>query len=513
VLAVALAASMLMAAPVAALAQGYICAEGGGSLANDDWAKPAFEWMFRHGNTLAAKEGTPLRAVILGAIDDGETPPTEEELAGAEDEAVERFRAGGAASIRQLYINAGNAGDDKVAAAIREAHMVWIRGGAQSRYCRAWKGTPVEAAIRGVFARGGVVGGTSAGCAVLGEFIYDAAGGSCEASDALRDPFAKEISFTTGFLELVPRVIFDSHFTERARIARLPVFLGRIRADHGRDALGIGMDSRTALCIGPDGDAEVFGSGTACFLHLTPESRIALLPGDGTWPTPPTITNIAVRQIVAGEKLNIRQMTAALAAPATRSSAAAADSAAKPGQPRKEVDRTDARFIRGDATRHAQRGMKFIDPEQPKSALFDGGLIVADGTGDVPGAVVATRSLTLKDRTQNAAGGVLWVLANSDARWGSFMDMGAALRSTDDGKLQSYFPHGKLGAAMSAPVFIKTEQFKPGAKPPTARQACSFDGLRMHVLAAGWSFDPATGAAIAPAVQATGPAPEGPAAK
>lgn len=493
------AALLLITIPGAArpaLAQGYICAEGGGSVANDDWAVPAFDWMLRHGGELARQEGVPLRAVILGSMEDSETPPSEEELAGAEDEAVERLRSGGKATVRQFYINATNARDEKVAAAIREAHIIWIRGGAQSRYCRAWKGTPVEESIRAVFGRGGVVGGTSAGCAILGEIIYDAAEGSCEASDALRDPFAKQISFTTGFLELTPRVLFDSHFTERARVARLAVFLARVRHDLGRDVLGIGLDSRTALCIGPDGEAEVFGTGAACLMHLTPESRIWLRPGDGAWPTPPTVTDIAVRQIVSGEKVNIRKIPATLAA----SDAAKGSAGDGPlGQPRKEVDRTDGRLIRGDATKHAQRGALFIDPELPKSALFDGALTLTPGTGEIPGMVAATRTLQIRDRTQNAAGGVLWGLATTDARWGTFLDMGAALRLAENGRMQSYFPHGKLGAAMSAPVFVKSGAFTPGPKPPAARQSCSFDGLRMHILAAGWSFDPATGEAFAPA--------------
>lgn len=498
-----LAALALFAAllPVrSAAAQGYICAEGGGSVASDDWAGPAFEWMLLHGGRLAREEGTPLRAVILGSMDDNEAPPSEEELAGAEDEAVERLKADGKAAVRQFYINATNHRDEQVAEAIRQAHIVWIRGGAQSRYCKSWKGTPVEEAIRAVFARGGVVGGTSAGCAVLGEIIYDAAEGSCEASDALRDPFAKQISFSTGFLELTPRVIFDSHFTERARIARLAVFLARIRHDLKRDVLGIGLDSRTALCIAPDGEAEVFGTGAVCLMHLTPASRISIRSGDGTWPTQPTVTDVAVRQIVAGEKINIRKLTSALADPGG-SLGDTATAAGPIGAPRKQVDRTDTRFIRGDATKHAQRGAYFIDPEHSKNALFEGTLAVAAGTGDLPGMVAATRSLQIRDRTQNAAGGVLWALTTTDARWGTFLDMGAALRVNARSRMESYFPHGKLGAAMSAPVFVKTAAFKPGAKPPAPRQSCSFEGLRMHVLGAGWSFDPATGEAFPPETQ------------
>ncbi len=486
------------------LAQGSICAEGGGSLANDDWAKPAFAWMMRQAEPLAKQdgEGGGVRVVMLGSMDEGVPAPSEEELAQLEDEGAARFTANGAISVRQLYINSGTARDEATLKTVREAHIIWIRGGSQSQYCKTWKGTPLEAAIRSVFARGGVVGGTSAGCAVLGEVIYDAAGGSLDPNEALRNPFAKQISFTQGFLELTPGVIFDSHLTERARIARLPILLARIRSDLGRDVLGVGIDVRTALCIGPDGAAEVFGTGAACFMWLTPQSRVTVERAKGDWPTPPLVTDVAVRQILTGEKVNIRSMVSQLLTP-EQITQTKADWTIPATEFKKDIDRTDARFIRGDATKHAERGQYFMSPALPSAALFHGTFMLSDGTNEVPGAVVATRVFSLKDRTQTAAGGVLWALATTDARWGSFMDMGAALRMLDDGRLQSYFPNGKLGAAMSAPVFIKSATFKPGLTMPAPRerQACSFVGLTMHILPVGWSFDPQSGTLTAPGSQ------------
>ncbi len=484
--------------------QGSICAEGGGSLANDAWAAPAFDWMMKQARPFAERtkggEGG-VRVVVLGSRDGEQDQPAEEEPAEGSRDAASRFKACGAASVRQFSINATGARDEQLAAAIRDAHIIWIRGGSQTRYCQWWKGSPVESAIREVYSQGGVVGGTSAGCAVLGEVIYDAAGGSCDAAAALRDPFARQISFTTGFLELTPGVIFDSHFTERARIARLAVFLGRIRVEQGRDVLGIGMDSRTALCVDPNGVAEVFGTGAACLMHLTPDSRITIRPPRGEWPTPPLITGISLRQIVAGERVNIRELTSGLLS-CERIAELSREWSVEPAELKKEVDRTDARFIRGDASMHARRGRFFIDPDLPQDALFTGALVLSKGTDEVPGAVVATRCLAFAERTQNAAGGVLWALATTDARWGSFMEMGAAIRLTDDGRVQSYFPHGKLGPAMSAPVFIKTDAFRPGEKPRDARQTCSFEGLRMHVLSPGWTVSLRTGDAAPPVIDA-----------
>ena len=59
---------------------------------------------------------------------------------------------------------------------IRNAEAIFIAGGDQSNYIRYWKDTPVEDAINFVAAKPAPIGGTSAGMAVLGEYVYSAEG-------------------------------------------------------------------------------------------------------------------------------------------------------------------------------------------------------------------------------------------------------------------------------------------------------------------------------------------------
>src|SRR5579863_7670586 len=68
------------------------------------------------------------------------------------------------------------AADPAVAEIIRKAEVVFIAGGDQANYIRGWKGTPVEKAINEGIAAGKPIGGTSAGLAVEGEFVYGALG-------------------------------------------------------------------------------------------------------------------------------------------------------------------------------------------------------------------------------------------------------------------------------------------------------------------------------------------------
>src|ERR1700733_8410340 len=64
--------------------------------------------------------------------------------------------------------------DPAVAGIIRHAEAVFIAGGDQARYIHFWLGTPVQDAINANLSGGKPIGGTSAGLAVEGEFIYGA---------------------------------------------------------------------------------------------------------------------------------------------------------------------------------------------------------------------------------------------------------------------------------------------------------------------------------------------------
>ena len=56
---------------------------------------------------------------------------------------------------------------------VQRAEIVFFAGGDQCNYVRLIKGTALEAAVEAVHARGGGVGGTSAGEAIQGEIVYD----------------------------------------------------------------------------------------------------------------------------------------------------------------------------------------------------------------------------------------------------------------------------------------------------------------------------------------------------
>lgn len=173
-------------------------------------------------------------------------------------------------SVETLIItNRTGASDPFVVDKINNAEALFIAGGDQANYVDYWKGTPVEDAIHNLIARNVPVGGTSAGLAVLGEFVFSAANGTVDSSTALGNPYGRRITLEKDFL-VVPHLnglITDSHFVTRDRMGRLVTFLARLVQDGWTtQAKGLGIDEETAVVVDENGNASLFGNGSAYFL-------------------------------------------------------------------------------------------------------------------------------------------------------------------------------------------------------------------------------------------------------
>jgi cyanophycinase-like exopeptidase len=170
------------------------------------------------------------------------------------------------------------AGSPYAARRLGEASSIFMDGGDQSVYVRAWKDSGLAAAINAaVRGRRVPIGGNSAGLAVMGEFSYAALHGhDLVAAEALADPFNPWMTLETDFLRLpgLEGAITETHYAERGRQGRLVAFLARLLAD-GRGRLGalygIGVDEGSCLAIDGEGRARVFGTGSAWI--LVPQSR------------------------------------------------------------------------------------------------------------------------------------------------------------------------------------------------------------------------------------------------
>lgn len=171
-------------------------------------------------------------------------------------------------SVETLLINSRElANNDTVAYIIRNAEMVFIAGGDQSDYMRYWKGTKVQHALNYLLKeKKAPVGGTSAGCAILGGFYYSGETGGLTSAEALENPYNNNVTLYKGdFLQapFLDQVITDQHYLARNREGRSLVFLGRILKDWNIAANAIAVDERVAVCIDQDGIASVHADYSA----------------------------------------------------------------------------------------------------------------------------------------------------------------------------------------------------------------------------------------------------------
>lgn len=154
----------------------------------------------------------------------------------------------------------------RAAAIVSRAQNVFFAGGDQADYV-IWKGGPLAAAVQRVYDRGGIVGGTSAGLAILGQYAFDAVAGDrthdVHTADAVPDPKEPAISFTENFLSFPPLrgVITDTHFHQRDRFGRLAAFLALLR-QRGHSVRGIGVDARSVLVVDRRGIATLLLQGS-----------------------------------------------------------------------------------------------------------------------------------------------------------------------------------------------------------------------------------------------------------
>src|SRR5208337_1375255 len=164
-----------------------------------------------------------------------------------------------------------------------KAEVVFIAGGDQSNYVRGWQGTPVEKAINDGIAAGKPIGGTSAGLAVQGEFVYGCMKDKPDdkdlaSTDVLPNPFFDRVTLVREFLKVphLENLITDSHFAKRDRMGRTLGFLARIMKDGWSSTpREVAIDEKSAVLVEADGKATVVGTGKgAYFLRPTQAPEI-----------------------------------------------------------------------------------------------------------------------------------------------------------------------------------------------------------------------------------------------
>jgi cyanophycinase len=225
----ALAIAALVCAAVAATAQpapkGHLVIVGGGGTPDVVLAK-----------AIALAGGPAARIVVF---------PQASELAETGDVNVEMWKKAGATDVRWMPLT-----DPKAAReAVEAAAFIWFPGGDQVKLMKAFDGTGVPEAILKRYRAGAVVGGTSAGAAVLSSIMLT--------GDADLQSITAGATKTLPGLGLWPQAIVDQHHLKRQREARLISLV----LEHPA-IVGVGIDERTAVILSGGTKAEVVGEST-----------------------------------------------------------------------------------------------------------------------------------------------------------------------------------------------------------------------------------------------------------
>jgi cyanophycinase len=256
---------------------GYVLMGGGGDVA------AAFSWMIERANG-----GDFL--VLRAAGSDAYNP-------------FVRKLGPGLNSVATLILRTREASDDStVLDKIKKAEAIFFAGGDQWNYVSRWKGTGLARAVQERIQAGVPVGGTSAGLAILGQYVFSAERDTVTSEQALGDPYHEKVTITSDFLAVpfLDEVITDSHFMARGRMGRLVAFVARIAKDQGiPKARGIGIDEATAVLLQPDGTALIEGKGSAYFVETTREAEVCE-PGQSL-----TIRDLSVYKAGKGGRFDI----------------------------------------------------------------------------------------------------------------------------------------------------------------------------------------------------------------
>ncbi|MEP6992926.1 MAG: cyanophycinase [Acidobacteriota bacterium] len=213
-------------------------------------------------------------------------------------EMAEHFRKLGARADR-IVLTHEQADQEDAAARLKGVSGIWFGGGDQSRLTAALHRTRTEVEIWERYREGAVIGGTSAGAAVMSTPMLTGdekkPGGDRppekDSSDAFMTIARDNVVTAEGF-DLLPHAIVDQHFVRRRRNNRLLSLV----LEHP-DRVGVGIDESTALEVGPDGLWRVLGSSVAVVFDprqatITPPSasvlgaegvRLHVLPAGSTF--------------------------------------------------------------------------------------------------------------------------------------------------------------------------------------------------------------------------------------
>jgi len=233
-----LSGCLVMLSVLGVSAQGSLLLTGGGAETAGGWSDQPYTW--------ALEQSANHSVAIISIL------PSTSWLA-------EYFHQLGAKKVQNFVLSKReHVLDQQLYDSLMAFDVIFLKAGEVSNYVHTLKGSAVARAIRDKFQAGGVIAGKAAGACLLAEVV------------------AGDQVLSKGPLALLPGYMLVPHFSQRASIKEMLTHLDAWQARHQTALNGLGIDSKTALCINKTGRAVVYGQGGVYFYlasdHIYEES-------------------------------------------------------------------------------------------------------------------------------------------------------------------------------------------------------------------------------------------------
>ena len=211
-------------------AKGTLVIVGGGPTANTGIMEKFIE--------LAG--GLDAKIVVVPTAGGNKTPDGRIKMYKEED-VIAAWKKRGVKNVRMLHTHDPKVADTETfAALVREANAVWFDGGRQWNIVDSYMNTLTYREFHKVLERGGVIGGSSAGATIQGDYLVR---GAIAGPDILMTP---EKEHERGF-NFLRRVAIDQHINTRNRWDDLLPVIKKYP-----NLLGIGISEGTAIVVQGD---------------------------------------------------------------------------------------------------------------------------------------------------------------------------------------------------------------------------------------------------------------------
>lgn len=174
-------------------------------------------------------------------------------------ELVAQFKEYGCANTSFVFFKEGESDSDSTISMLHGATGIYFSGGDQSRLTKMLLGTKLIDKVKDIYKNGGVIGGTSAGAAVMSKIMLTGEELVNKENRAFPCIVKGNVGTAEGF-GFIENAIIDQHFIARKRQNRLLTLVIENQLP------GIGIDESTAIIVKPDNSFEVLGeSGVMVF--------------------------------------------------------------------------------------------------------------------------------------------------------------------------------------------------------------------------------------------------------